>query len=987
MPNSLRSTGFKLFLAGLLSLLIVFPANARELPAEKDASYSYQTVPNDPLKTRIYTLKNGLTVYMTVYKDEPRIQTYIAVKAGSKYDPSDATGLAHYLEHMLFKGTDKFGTTNASKEISEIDKIIGLYEIYRTKKDTLERKRIYHQIDSVSNVASRYAIANEYDKLVGAIGAKETNAYTWVEQTVYKNDIPSNQLEKWLTIEAERFRNPVMRLFHTELEVVYEEKNRLMDSDGSKLWEALYTGLFPTHPYGTQTTIGTVEHLKNPSIQKVIDYYNTYYVPNNMAICLSGDFDPDKAIRLIDEKFGQLQPKPVPVFNSPVVAPVTKPVEKTVLGPDAEDLVLAYRFAGADSRDADMIRLISKILYNNTAGLLDLNLNQSQKVLGANAFPLLMKDYSAQVLSAQPREGQSLEEVKSLLLQQIDLLKEGKFSNWLLKAAVNDLKLEQIREFENNSSRAHAFVDAFAWGMPWKNYIHQLDRLSKITKAEVIRFSSQHYGNNYVVICKRTGVDTTVQKVEKPPITPVAVNRDSVSRFAGTVLSEKSPEIQPVFLDFQKDIVSFNIKSNKFGRSIPVFYKTNTENQRFELYYVLDMGTNHDKRLAIALDYLEYLGTRKYSPSQLKEEFYKIGCTFSAHSTEDRVFVSLSGLAENFEKALPLFEELVNDPQPDKPALQNLIQDILKERADAKLSKDVILWSAMQNYGKFGPNSPFTHILSKEELEALTPDTLIALIKRLPTYKHRVLYYGPATQKKLAGILNVRHRTPDILKPVPAETAFDEHDTKNNRVFVVDYDMKQAEILLLSKDCLFNKEIIPEIKVFNEYFGKGMSSVVFQELRESQALAYSVFSGYTVPKRKDRAHFMLGYIGTQADKLPEALNGLLGLMTKLPESPKLFETAKEMVLQTIRSERITKSAVLFSYEDARSIGLDYDIRRDIFRKAESISFEEINTFHDKLVKNKKYTMLVLGKKDMLDMQALQAHGPVEFLTLKDIFGY
>jgi predicted Zn-dependent peptidase len=985
MPNSFHLTGFASFFFGFIALLTLSTATARA--SEKAVPYSYKTVANDPLKTRIYTLRNGLTVYMTVYKDEPRIQTYIAVKAGSKYDPSDATGLAHYLEHLLFKGTDKFGTTHATKEKAEIDKVIGLYETYRATKDTLERKNIYHQIDSISSVASRYAIANEYDKLVGAIGAKATNAYTWVEQTVYKNDIPTNQLEKWLTIEAERFRSPVMRLFHTELEVVYEEKNRMMDSDDSKLWEALYAGLFPAHPYGTQTTIGTVEHLKNPSIQKVIDYYNTYYVPNNMAVCLSGDFDPDEAIKLIDAKFGQWQPKPVPAFKSPVEAPIIKPVEKTVLGPDAEDLVIAYRFGGADSHDADMITLINKILYNNTAGLLDLNLNQSQKVLGANSFTTLMKDYSAHMLSAQPREGQSLEEVKSLLLEQIEFLKAGKFPDWLLKAAINDLKLEQIEEFENNSSRAHAFVDAFAWDMPWQNYTEQLDRLTKITKQDIVRFSREHYGNNYVAIYKRTGTDTTAQKVEKPPITPVSVNRDSVSAFVQTILKEKSPEIQPVFLDFQKDIESFKIKSNRGGTSIPVFYKQNTENQRFELYYLFDMGTNHDKRLAVALDYLEYLGTHRYSPSQLKEEFYKIGCTVSVHSTEDRVYVSLSGLAENFEKAVGLFEEFLSNPQPNKPALQNLIKDILKDRSDAKLSKDEILWGAMQNYGKYGPTSPYTHILSKEELEALNPDTLIYLIKHLSTYEHRVLYYGPTAEKKIAGILNALHRTPKVLKPIPAKTAFQEPGTESSRVFVVDYDMKQAEILLLSKDSRFNKEIVPGIKVFNEYFGKGMSSVVFQELRESQALAYSVFSGYNIPKRKDRSHFMVGYIGTQADKLPEALNGLLGLMAKLPESPTLFETAKELVLQTIRSQRTTKSAVLFSYEDAKSLGLDYDIQRDIFDKAQKMTFGEVKKFHEQFVKNKKYTMLVLGKKDLLNMKALEEHGPVRFLTLKDIFGY
>jgi predicted Zn-dependent peptidase len=269
-------------------------------------------------------------VYLTVYKNEPRIQTYIPVKAGSKMDPADATGLAHYLEHMLFKGTDQYGTKDFTKEKPLIDEIIGLYEKYRTIKDETKRKAIYHLIDSVSGVAAKFAIANEYDKMMAIIGANGTNAYTCIEQTVYTNDIPSNQLEKWIKIEAERFRNPVMRLFHTELEAVYEEKNIGLDDDNDKAWDALFLALYPTHQYGTQTTIGTIEHLKNPSIKKVLDYYYTYYVPNNMAIVLSGDLDPGNTIELIDKYWGDKQPKDVPVFVPAIEKPITKPVIREV---------------------------------------------------------------------------------------------------------------------------------------------------------------------------------------------------------------------------------------------------------------------------------------------------------------------------------------------------------------------------------------------------------------------------------------------------------------------------------------------------------------------------------------------------------------------------------------------------------------------------------------------------------------------------------
>ncbi|MEI8137279.1 MAG: insulinase family protein, partial [Bacteroidota bacterium] len=270
-----------LFLA-LLSSLISFGQNptkknknlTNSIPVtDNNNSSNYEYALNDPLKTRIYTLKNGMKVYLSVYRDAPRIQTFIAVKAGSKNDPADATGLAHYLEHMVFKGTNVYGTKDFKKEEAEIKKIENLYEDYRQTKDETKRKTIYHKIDSISGVAAKYAIANEYDKMLATIGASGTNAFTSFDQTVYVNDIPSNQIDTWLKIEAERFRKPVLRLFHTELEAVYEEKNRGLDNDGNKVYEALFEGLFKNHTYGTQTTIGTIEHLKNPSMVEINKFY------------------------------------------------------------------------------------------------------------------------------------------------------------------------------------------------------------------------------------------------------------------------------------------------------------------------------------------------------------------------------------------------------------------------------------------------------------------------------------------------------------------------------------------------------------------------------------------------------------------------------------------------------------------------------------------------------------------------------------------
>ncbi|MBL7882714.1 MAG: insulinase family protein, partial [Bacteroidia bacterium] len=557
---------------------ILFVSTTIAIAQEK--TYKYESVANDPLNARIYTLANGLKVYMTVYKNAPRIQTYIAVRAGSKNDPKDATGLAHYLEHMLFKGTDKFGSKDFAKEKVELDKIEALYEVYRKTKDEAKRKKIYHEIDSISGYASKFAIANEYDKMLSSIGAKGTNAYTWLEQTVYVNDIPSNQLEKWLTIEVERFRNPQLRLFHTELEAVYEEKNRGLDNDGDKAWEALFLGLFPNNTYGSQTTIGTIDHLKNPSLTEIKKYFNSYYVPNNMAICLSGDFDPDITIKLIDEKFSSWKNKPVPAYTPYAEKAIIAPVVKEVVGPDAESVMIGYRFGGVASKDADMIQLVNKILSNGKAGLIDLNLNQQQQVLEASAFDMEFKDYSAHILNGTAKEGQQLEEVKDLLLKQIEKIKNGDFPDWLLSAIITDMKLQQTKMYEYNGARADAFVNSFITNTKWSDYVNTIDRLSKITKQQLIDFVKTNYGNNYVVVYKRTGEDKNVQKVVKPEITPVEVNRNDQSDFVKSIINTPAKEIEPVFIDYN-NIKKFNVRNN-----IPVLYNVNDENKTFDMYYI-----------------------------------------------------------------------------------------------------------------------------------------------------------------------------------------------------------------------------------------------------------------------------------------------------------------------------------------------------------------------------------------------------------------
>ncbi len=974
-----------------LILVIVFVCSASLVSAKNeykveehtsaDGKYKYTTVSGDPLGARIYTLQNGLKVYLSVNKNEPRIQTMIAVRAGSKNDPSDATGLAHYLEHLLFKGTDRFGSLDYAKEKPLLDEITNRFEDYRKTTDPTERKRKYHEIDSVSGVAATYAIANEYDKMLGAIGAKGTNAFTWFEQTIYVNDIPSNQIHKWLEIESERFRHPVLRLFHTELEAVYEEKNRGLDNDGEAEDEELMAQLFKHHTYGTQTTIGTVEHLKNPSIKKIEEYFAKNYIPNNMAIVLAGDLDMDKTIVDIDKQFSILQPKPVPAFSFQPEEEITSPIRREVLGPDPENVYMGYRLPGISSREALVATMIDMILSNRVAGLMDLDLNQKQKVLNASTWMLQQKDYSIHHFQGAPLEGQKLEEVETLMLAEVEKVKKGDFSDELIPAIINDLTVQRLKGNQNNDARVNAMMESFIHHQEWNTIVSQIDDLSKISKKEIMDVANKYYRNNYVVIYKRLGHRNS-PKVEKPQITGVSVNREAESPFLKSLIATSTENIAPKFIDYKKDIQMSSLPGN-----VPFHYLRNTENNLFSLYYLLDMGSHEDKKMAFALGYLDFLGTGNMKAEDVKKKLYSLGLSLNVSATQNQVYVSLTGLQKNFSQGVTLLEQLISSPISDAEALGKLVDRTLKGRTDAKQDKGTILRSAMYDYGKYGKYNPTRDILSESELRALKPEELIAKIKTLPTFEHHILYYGPEQASTISSMLAKMHKVPSHLAPLPKVEEYITQETNENKVYFVNFEMQQAEVIFLSKSYMYDPTKVPLQTMYNEYFGGGMSSVVFQTIRESKALAYSVWSNYQGPTKMNKPNFVFSYVGTQADKLPETMDAMFELFETLPKADKLFDQSKDAILKKIETERITRENILFNYETARKLGLDHDIRHDVYTQVPSMDFNTINNFQKQYIKDHHYTILVLGSKDKIDMKKLQKWGPVKELSLEEIFGY
>lgn len=970
----------KLFKQSCLSLFLLLAAGA----CTSSGKYDYETVPNDPLKARIYTLDNGLKVYLTVNKETPRIQTYIAVRVGGKNDPAETTGLAHYFEHLMFKGTRQFGTQNYEAEEPLLDEIERQFEIYRKTKDEAERKAIYRVIDSLSYEASKYAIPNEYDKLMTAIGSTGTNAYTWYDQTVYQEDIPSNQVENWAKIQADRFGNNVIRGFHTELETVYEEKNMSLTRDMSKVQEAIFSSLFPKHPYGTQTVLGTQDDLKNPSITNIKNYYKQWYVPNNMAICMSGDLDPEATIAIIDKYFGEMKPNPeLPVLNLPKEEPINEPVVREVMGPDAEMVSLAWRFPGVSDKEYETMQVISRVLYNGKAGLIDLDLNQQQKVLTGYGYLMGLSDYSALILGGRPKQGQTLEEVRDLMLKEIEKLRMGDFDEKMLEANINNLKLYELQRMENNDGRADMFVRSFINGTSWSDEVTALDRMAKLTKTDIVDFAGKYLKDtNYAIVYKKQGKDPNEKKMAKPEITPIVANRDTASAFLKEIQESKAKPIEPVFLDFEKDMDRLKAKSD-----IQVLYKQNTVNDLFRLIYVFDMGNNHDKALGTAFDYLEYLGTSELTAEQVKSEFYRLACNFSVMPGNERTYVMLSGLNENMPAAMKLFEALLADAQVNKEAYNNLAADILKARTDAKLNQRQN-FTRLMNYAQYGPQSPSTHMLSKEELEKMDPQELVDRIHRQNSYKHRILYYGPSSKKDLLSTIDQYHRVPETLLDIPQGNEFPYLATPETKILIAPYEAKQIYMAQVSNmEKKFEPEFEPSRELYNEYFGGGMNSIVFQEMRETRSLAYSAWASLNQPRYLKYPYTIYTQIATQNDKMMDAIRTFNEIMNQMPESETAFKLAKDGLINRLRTDRIIKMDIIWSYINAQDLGMDKDSRIKLYNDVQKMTLKDVVEFQKQWVKGRNYVYCILGDKKELDMEKLKEVGPVVELTQEQIFGY
>ncbi|MBI3507621.1 MAG: insulinase family protein [Proteobacteria bacterium] len=948
---------------------------AARMIAPKVPALVEKPLPGDPMGVTIHRLANGLTVYLSPAKLEPKVTAWIVVRTGARNDPDDSTGMAHYLEHMLFKGSGRLGTLDFKKEKEHLDKITALYESLFKTTDADARKKIYAEIDKENAQASKYEVPNELDRLYSAAGFEGLNAFTSEEITAYVTAFPANRAELWAKTESDRFAAPVFRLFQSELEAVYEEKNRSMDNPNRSIGEALNKVLYKDHPYG-RTVLGSVEHLKNPSLKKMYQYFDDRYRPGNMAIVMSGDFERERMLALIEGTFGQWKARPIAQHKPRPVKPL-KGVERAEVKFEAEQkVIVAWPTVPNNHPDHDAVLLMNMVFDNSQSGILNLYLNQQQKVKESGASPDFRDEAGAWEVWAVPKGGQTLEEAEALLIETVEKLKAGDFADSDLKAVVTNFEVSEKGKLESNWSRVEDMATSWAEYQEWPFSASLLERMRKLTKADVVRVARQYLGANRAVAYRREGKPEH-PSIAKPGFTKIDIDPSRKSPFFAEL--EKLPTIPlaPQWLEDGRDFVRKEYPWGKF------YAAKNPVNDLFSLTFDIERGRRHDRSLCAAMDLLDLSGAGEMSADAFKKALYSLGATMGLGCGEYESTISVSGPEENFDKALDLVFARLESPNVAPDTLKKMIDVQIGAHKDNKKNPGYIT-HALKAFAMRGDKSDVLNELTDKELQALDETKLKDLLKHLLDYERRAFYVGVRGVDQAAARLGAG-RTKFL--PAPKREPLRYVETDKPKVLLTHRDMVQSRVGIFSSDTIVDPSRRVDEEFYDNYMGGGMNGVIFQEVREARSLAYSASGGYSTGGKKGDQNALWAAAGCQADKTIEASTLLRDLLQKMPASAERFSESKQALEQQYRTDFVNFRSVPGAVAHWEDLGIGAkDPRPERFKKVQAYQFDDLKKFAA-VFEKKSMTLHILGPKDKIDLEALKKLGDYKEIAVDQLFPY
>ena len=940
---------------------------------------------DNKINVEIYTLGNGMTVLLNDDHNESSVFGAIAVKGGGKQDPEDATGIAHYLEHMLFKGTTELGTVDYETEKVFLDSIEILYDQLGTISNTDQRLSIQKEINDLNIKASEYAIPNEFDRLVESIGGTGVNAFTNDDMIVYISSFPGHQINKWLDINSHRFVKPVFRLFQSELETVYEEKNRSMDNPIIKLIEEYLFNFFKKHPYGQQTVIGTVGHLKNPSLIKMKDYYETYYVANNMYLLLSGNFAVHGLKEQIEQTFGQLKSGPNPSFVNVQEDPfqgrevVSKRFTPIRIG------VIGFRMPNPRHHDYETLKVIQNLFNNRSStGLLD-KLSVNNKLIMTQAIPdLAGADLGGMAFLFIPKLiFQTFNGAENLVLGEIEKVKNGGFDEEFLES----IKLSMIQDhesaLESTNNRLNYFLELIYNFDTWNDMMTYPDRITAIDKEEIVRVANKYFSDDYLVFKSRIGFPKKT-KLEKPPYKAVKpINTESKSNYARKFETLPEEELTLKYIDTEKDVLTAKIADNYYYH-----HAVNPVNTIFTMRLEYGIGTRENPPLQYAAGLLGMIGNNDYTFDQFKEELQKIGATIDPFVDRNYFGFNIKGFDEYFDKTVELagsFISGMNIRKEDEKKLKKLIQgSIIGRKFEAR--DPGAKGNALKNFALYSENSPLLTRATVKEVKKMDAPYLLKQIEKAMQVETNIFYTGSLESERVKERVKANFVLHNDLRKSNSPIVDELKWAKSNTVyFFNDKKAVQSQVYILTEGDEMSLEDRNMSLAFDRYFGAGMGGIIFQEIREFRSLAYSARGTYQRPYYLNGKGYFQGYMGNQADKTLEALDAYLDLLRNMPEKRGRNEKIKSGLIQSLNSKKPNFRSVARQVKTWKHQGFQADPRVTQHERFQELEFQDIVKFYQNYIKKDVVTIAIVGDKRKIDLEKLAKFGTVIEVSKKDIF--
>lgn len=940
---------------------------------------SFMTInAQEKLNVETFYLDNGLKVIMCEDHSAPTVFGSVYVHAGSKNDPLDATGMAHYFEHIMFKGTDKIGTIDWEKEKVYLDSIDIMYDKLHDTDVPEERAAIQKKINELSIASTDYAIPNEVDIILTKMGGVGLNAGTSYDQTMYFNLFPSNQLEKWMDVYVERFRYPVFRLFQSELETVYEEKNMYSDGPMEAFMETMFKEAFGEHPYG-RPVLGLTEHLKNPQTSKMREFFNTYYVANNMTLILVGDINIDEAKPLVEEKFSVWERKELPKepeFKLPTFD------EKKIVSVRQTPIKMGMMiFKGVDNAHEDNIKLniLSGILSNESTGVFDKAMMDGD-ILSAMMMPMSLEDHGAIMCMYLPKLlGQSHEKAEKVLTDLINKVKAGDFSDDLFEATKTEILKERLLSVEGIENISSLFLDLEWRGMTYDDYLAETEMIKNLTKEDIVEVANKYLTDNCTSLRSKMGFPDK-DKIEKPNWKAVDVkNTEMKSEFAKQIESKEVGEVKPQVIEFGKDVVV-----EKINDAFTLYSSKNPYNNIFNLKISYNYGLIDNPELGRSNDLWSMLGTESKTFEEIEIEMQKMGASMQFQINDGVSSLVITGFDENISEILALCEDKIFNAEYDESKMK-LLAEIEKIDKDTEVSSSYIWNNALYQYVMYGENSKYLNKMPFKKWSKRNPDDILDDLTKVMDYCGNVTFTGNVDNKKLIDLLNeynlVKNDAIKVEKKIMKHNTFDE----NMVYFIHNKQFRQSQIEIYVPGEKLDRQERALSNVFNKYFGTDMYSIVFQEIREMRSLGYTAYSYYKNDYLNRIPGYQYAFLGTQSDKVNEAVEAMRELIVDMPKKMEKFETSKDALIMSNAADYIAPRDIPATAMSWVEMGYNYDPRIETTNYIKGISYEDIQKFYEEKVQNRPIIIMITGNKKDVDMKALEKFGKVKEVKFGDIY--